>query len=100
MRIVIALGGNALLQRGQPMTAENQRANIRVAAERIAAIATGSSGTLTLDWVGAAGSATGTSVSGVINVEGMNMVRCVAKDTSGNRTVAAIVAPVVARDKR
>ena len=41
MRIVIALGGNALLQRGQPMTAENQRANIRVAAERIAAIAPG-----------------------------------------------------------
>ena len=38
MRIVIALGGNALLQRGQPMTAENQRANIRIAAERIAAV--------------------------------------------------------------
>ena len=41
MRIVIALGGNALLQRGQPMTAENQRANIRLAAERIANIAPG-----------------------------------------------------------
>ena len=41
MRIVIALGGNALLQRGQPMTAENQRANIRVAAECIAAVAPG-----------------------------------------------------------
>jgi carbamate kinase len=41
MRIVIALGGNALLQRGQPMTAENQRANIRLAAERIASIAGG-----------------------------------------------------------
>ncbi|MCB0949788.1 MAG: carbamate kinase [Mycobacterium sp.] len=41
MRIVIALGGNALLQRGQPMTADNQRANIRVAAERIAAIVPG-----------------------------------------------------------
>jgi len=41
VRIVIALGGNALLQRGQPMTADNQRANIRVAAERIAAIAPG-----------------------------------------------------------
>ena len=41
MRVVIALGGNALLQRGQPMTADNQRANIRVAAERIAAITTG-----------------------------------------------------------
>jgi carbamate kinase len=41
MRIVIALGGNALLQRGQPMTAENQRANIRTAAEAIAAVAPG-----------------------------------------------------------
>ncbi len=41
MRIVIALGGNAILQRGQPMTAENQRANIRVAAEQIAAVTPG-----------------------------------------------------------
>lgn len=38
MRIVIALGGNALLRRGQPLTADNQRANIRVAAERLAGI--------------------------------------------------------------
>jgi carbamate kinase len=41
VRIVIALGGNAILRRGQPMTAENQRANVRVAAECIAAIAHG-----------------------------------------------------------
>jgi carbamate kinase len=41
MRIVIALGGNAILQRGQPMTAENQRANIRLAAERIAEVVPG-----------------------------------------------------------
>jgi carbamate kinase len=41
MRIVIALGGNALLRRGQPMTADNQRANIRVAAEAIAAVVPG-----------------------------------------------------------
>lgn len=41
MRIVIALGGNALLQRGQPMTADNQRANIRLAAQRIASITPG-----------------------------------------------------------
>ncbi len=41
MRIVVALGGNAILQRGQPMTADNQRANIRAAAERIAAIVPG-----------------------------------------------------------
>ena len=41
MRIVIALGGNALLHRGEPLTAHNQRASIRLAAERIAAIAPG-----------------------------------------------------------
>jgi carbamate kinase len=39
MRIVVALGGNALLKRGEPMTAEVQRANVRVAAEALAAIA-------------------------------------------------------------
>jgi carbamate kinase len=41
VRIVIALGGNALLRRGQPMTAENQRANIRAAAEHIASVVGG-----------------------------------------------------------
>ncbi|WP_123024469.1 carbamate kinase [Mycolicibacterium stellerae] len=41
MRIVIALGGNAILQRGQPLTAENQRTNIQAAAQRIAAITPG-----------------------------------------------------------
>jgi len=39
MRIVVALGGNALLRRGEPMTAEVQRANVRVAAEALAPIA-------------------------------------------------------------
>jgi carbamate kinase len=39
MRIVVALGGNALLKRGQPMTAENQRENVRGAAPALAAIA-------------------------------------------------------------
>jgi len=38
MRIVVALGGNALLRRGEPLTADNQRANIRIAAEQIAKI--------------------------------------------------------------
>ncbi|CAM3987576.1 Carbamate kinase [Pseudomonas reidholzensis] len=38
MRIVVALGGNALLRRGEPLTAENQRANIRVATEQIAKV--------------------------------------------------------------
>jgi carbamate kinase len=39
MRIVIALGGNALLRRGQPMTTEVQRRNIKIAAEAIAPLA-------------------------------------------------------------
>jgi len=39
MRIVVALGGNALLQRGQPMTAEVQRENVQVAARALAPIA-------------------------------------------------------------
>jgi carbamate kinase len=38
MRVVIALGGNALLKRGEPMTAEVQRRNIRIAAEAIAPV--------------------------------------------------------------
>jgi len=38
MRVVVALGGNALLQRGQELSAENQRENIRIAAEQLAAI--------------------------------------------------------------
>ena len=39
MRIVVALGGNALLKRGEPMTHEVQRANIRVAAQALAPVA-------------------------------------------------------------
>jgi len=39
MRIVIALGGNALLRRGDPMTTEVQRQNVKIAAEAIAPLA-------------------------------------------------------------
>jgi carbamate kinase len=39
MEIVIALGGNALLQRGQPPEAELQLKNIRIAAKAIAEVA-------------------------------------------------------------
>lgn len=41
MRIVIALGGNALLRRGEAMTAENQRENVRLAATQMAKIQPG-----------------------------------------------------------
>lgn len=39
MRIVVALGGNALLKRGEPMTAGIQRANVREAARVLAPLA-------------------------------------------------------------
>ena len=39
MRVVVALGGNALLRRGEPLDAAVQRANVEVAAEAVAAVA-------------------------------------------------------------
>ena len=39
MRLVVALGGNALLRRGEPLTAEAQDANVAVAARAIAELA-------------------------------------------------------------
>jgi carbamate kinase len=41
MRILVALGGNALLRRGEEMTAENQRRNVRLAAEALAPLVQG-----------------------------------------------------------
>ena len=35
MRVVVALGGNALLRRGQALNSENQRENIRLAAQQL-----------------------------------------------------------------
>jgi carbamate kinase len=39
MRVVVALGGNALQRRGEPMTVEAQRANVRVACLALAPVA-------------------------------------------------------------
>jgi carbamate kinase len=39
MRVLVALGGNALLKRGEPMTADVQRANVKVAAQALAPVA-------------------------------------------------------------
>ena len=41
MRIVIALGGNALLKRGEPVSADAQRKNVRLAALQLAKAAPG-----------------------------------------------------------
>lgn len=38
MLVVAALGGNALLRRGEPLTAQAQRANIKIAAQALAGI--------------------------------------------------------------
>lgn len=38
MLVVAALGGNALLRRGEPLTAQNQRANVATAAKALAQI--------------------------------------------------------------
>jgi carbamate kinase len=39
MRVVVALGGNALLKRGEPMTAEVQRGNVKAGAPALASVA-------------------------------------------------------------
>jgi carbamate kinase len=39
MRVVVALGGNALLRRGQAMTSDNQRENVKTACRELAPIA-------------------------------------------------------------
>lgn len=39
MRIIVALGGNALLQRGEPMTPSAQQKNVRIAAVALADLA-------------------------------------------------------------
>ncbi len=39
MRVVVALGGNALLRRGEPMTADNQRENVARACAALAPLA-------------------------------------------------------------
>lgn len=38
-RLVVALGGNALLHRGEPLEAEIQRANVQLAARALAELA-------------------------------------------------------------
>jgi carbamate kinase len=39
MRVVVALGGNALLRRGQPMSEQNQRENVKSVAKALAEVA-------------------------------------------------------------
>ena len=41
MRVVVALGGNALLRRGQPLTPTAQRENVKAAARALAPVALG-----------------------------------------------------------
>ncbi|MBC7942529.1 MAG: carbamate kinase, partial [Chitinophagaceae bacterium] len=47
MKLVVAIGGNALLRRGQALSAENQLDNIRLAAAQLALVAGGNELVLT-----------------------------------------------------
>ena len=67
------------------------------AATTFTAVPFGGSGTVTLTWGNNLG--TGTTASAVMNTAGLNVVRCVAKDTSGNRTVEGISVPIAVRDR-
>ena len=93
MRIVVALGGNALLRRGEPMTAENQRINVRIAAEQIAKIQPGNElvvahgngpqvGLLALQ--GAAYTAVGTYPLDVLGAETEGMIGYMIEQELGN----------------
>src|SRR5579859_3951297 len=83
MRILIALGGNALLRRGEPMTMSHQIANIRRAAQQIARLADGNQlviahgngpqvGLLALQ--AAAGGAAGAAPLDVLDAESEGMI--------------------------
>ena len=67
MRVVVALGGNALLKRGEPMTADVQRANVRTAAPPLAAVA--STHQLVLVTAAVAGWATAIAMVGPLLVD-------------------------------
>lgn len=70
------------------------------AATTFSASTSGGSGTVTLSWGSSSGSmGSGSSVSAVMNTPGLNVVRCVAKDTSGKRTVEGISVPIAVRDR-
>jgi RHS repeat-associated protein len=64
----------------------------------------GGSGPVTLRWgvrdPDGSGQLTGEQISQVINGVGLNVIRCVATDTSGNRTVEGVTAPIAQRDRR
>jgi carbamate kinase len=83
MRILIALGGNALLRRGEPMTMSHQIVNIRRAAQQIARLADGNQlviahgngpqvGLLALQ--AAAGGAAGAAPLDVLDAESEGMI--------------------------
>lgn len=94
MRVVVALGGNALLRRGEPMTASAQRANVRVAAKALAPVATEHElvvthgngpqvGLLALQAMATAHSAEGTPLD-VLGAESEGMIGYVIEQELGN----------------
>jgi carbamate kinase len=109
MRIVAALGGNALLRRGEPLTDAAQRANVRRAAEALAPIcAAGHEVVIThgngpqvglLALQSAAGPASGQQALDVLNAESEGMLGYLIEQEIRNvlpgRQVASLLTQVV-----
>jgi carbamate kinase len=94
MRVVVALGGNALLRRGEEMTSENQRENVRVACDALAPVAMEHElvvshgngpqvGLLALQ--GAAYEKVPTYPLDVLGAETQGMIGCLVEQELGNR---------------
>ncbi|WP_372826966.1 carbamate kinase [Polaromonas sp.] len=106
MKLVVALGGNALLRRGEPLSADNQLANIRRAAAQLALVATGNALVLThgngpqvglLALQAAAYQAVETYPLDVLGAQTDGMIGYLLEQELGNLLPATVVATLMTR---
>ena len=108
MLIVAALGGNALLRRGEPMTAENQRNNVKRAASALApligdghslVITHGNGPQVGLLALQSATSRDGAFPLDVLGAESAGMIGYVIEQELGNLTRQSLVATLLTQVK-